>query len=64
MKFKNLIKREKTRAKDLIGLEIIKRPWNKIALIATILVFGLTSIIPGPNIPGLFLGKLILKRFG
>ena len=64
MKFKKLFKQEKTRAKDLIGLEITKRPWNKIALISSILVFAITSIIPGPNIPGFFLSKLIMGKFG
>jgi len=64
MKLKNLFKSEKTNPKHLVGLEIIKRPWNKIALISSILVFAVTSLIPGPNIPGFFLSKLIMGKFG
>jgi len=64
MKFKQLFKKQKTKAIHLVGLEITTRKWKKKALILAVLVFAATSIIPGPNVPGFFLAKLILGRLG
>ncbi len=49
---------------NLVGLKILTKPYNRIALGVAIFTFILTSLFPGPNVLGFYLVKLILGKYG